>query len=198
MELIGSLTSPYVRRVRIMAIEHGQAFEFTNSKTEAGDVRLLDTNPLWRVPTAVFDGQPLFDSRAIVERIVANAAKSLRWSTTEDVWSGRNALEVVDGALDSAINVFYLRMDGVSADAGYLAKQEARVKSAMDWLDLFLASYKEDPASAEPSVLAVALQSCFDWMVFRKAYDVSAHPNCTAFREAWGKRPSFVDTHPPA
>ncbi|HET9701147.1 MAG TPA: glutathione S-transferase N-terminal domain-containing protein, partial [Burkholderiales bacterium] len=68
MKLIGSLTSPYVRKVRVVMAEKRIecGFEVQSPWTEANTVS--DMNPLGKVPVlALDDGTALFDSRVIVE-----------------------------------------------------------------------------------------------------------------------------------
>ncbi|HEX9180602.1 MAG TPA: glutathione S-transferase [Burkholderiales bacterium] len=67
MKLIGSLTSPYVRKVRVVMAEKRIECEFeVQSPWEANTVS--DMNPLGKVPVLVLDdGTALFDSRVIVE-----------------------------------------------------------------------------------------------------------------------------------
>ncbi len=68
MKLIGSLTSPYVRKVRIVLAEKGINHEFTNDPPFSPDTRVAQVNPLGKVPALVMDdGFVLFDSRVIVE-----------------------------------------------------------------------------------------------------------------------------------
>lgn len=68
MKLIGSLTSPYVRKVRIVLDEKGISHEFTNDPPFSPDTRVAQVNPLGKVPALVMDdGYVLFDSRVIIE-----------------------------------------------------------------------------------------------------------------------------------
>lgn len=68
MKLIGSLTSPYVRKVRIVLSEKSIDHEFTNDPPFSPDTRVAQVNPLGKVPALIMDeGYILFDSRVIVE-----------------------------------------------------------------------------------------------------------------------------------
>ena len=68
MKLIGSLTSPYVRKVRIVLGEKSIDHEFTNDPPFSPDTRVAQVNPLGKVPALIMDdGYILFDSRVIVE-----------------------------------------------------------------------------------------------------------------------------------
>ena len=68
MKLIGSLTSPYVRKVRIVLDEKDIKYEFTNDPPFSPDTRVAQVNPLGKVPALIMDdGYILFDSRVIIE-----------------------------------------------------------------------------------------------------------------------------------
>lgn len=68
MKLIGSLTSPFVRKVRIVAAEKFVEYELVIDIPWSEDTQVPDYNPLGKVPVWVLeDGKTLFDSRVIVE-----------------------------------------------------------------------------------------------------------------------------------
>ncbi|MGE5385593.1 MAG: glutathione S-transferase family protein, partial [Betaproteobacteria bacterium] len=70
MKLIGSLTSPYVRKVRIVLAEKKIEYEFELDSPWAPETKVPGINPLGKVPVLVLDDEtPLFDSRVIVEYI---------------------------------------------------------------------------------------------------------------------------------
>ncbi len=67
MKLIGSLTSPYVRKVRIVMAEKKLDYEFVTEDVWGSDT-IVASNPLGKVPCLVMEGgEALFDSRVIVE-----------------------------------------------------------------------------------------------------------------------------------
>ena len=68
--LIGSLTSPYVRKARIVLAEKKIDYTFEVDDPWNAQSRVADANPLGKVPVLVLvleDGSTLFDSRVIVE-----------------------------------------------------------------------------------------------------------------------------------
>jgi glutathione S-transferase len=68
IKLIGSLTSPYVRKVRIVMAEKKLDNEFILENVWAADSAIQQSNPLGKVPCLVMeDGGAMFDSRVIVE-----------------------------------------------------------------------------------------------------------------------------------
>ncbi len=67
MKLYGTTTSPFVRRVAIVAAEIGVELERVDTATEAGQAALREVTPIRKVPVAIADGTTLFDSRVISE-----------------------------------------------------------------------------------------------------------------------------------
>ncbi len=196
MELFGTPTSPYVRRVRITALEFDLPIEMIDTRGPREQEMLRSLNPLWRVPAARFGDEVVFDSAAIINRILEDSGNHMETAPGKPYWEASNYLHAIDGALNSAINSFYLKKDGVDPKTiDYLAKQDARVGNTMAYLNDVL--HTEDLACTCPSTAAVALFTTLDWMVFRKAYDVSAHSALAQFHSNWAERPSFAATRPP-
>lgn len=68
MQLIGSLASPYVRKVRVMLAEKGIECPLVLENVWASDTTIQKTNPLGKVPCLILDdGSVLYDSRVICE-----------------------------------------------------------------------------------------------------------------------------------
>jgi glutathione S-transferase len=68
MKLFGSVTSPFVRKVRIALIEKKVPFEFVMGSASAPGSLVPQFNPLGKIPVIVRDdGRPLYDSPVIVE-----------------------------------------------------------------------------------------------------------------------------------
>ena len=63
MKLYGTTTSPFVRRVRIVAAEIGEPVDRIDTATEAGQAALRELSPIRKVPVAIVDGRTLFDSQ---------------------------------------------------------------------------------------------------------------------------------------
>ena len=68
MKLIGAVTSPYVRKVRIVMAEKRIDFQFVLENPWDAATTVPEYNPLGKIPTLVMeDGGAVFDSRVIVE-----------------------------------------------------------------------------------------------------------------------------------
>ena len=92
MKLRYSTTSPFVRKVHVLAIETGQIDKIELVKTNTADPNsgLNRNNPLNKVPALELDdGSSLYDSRVICEYLDAQAKGSFfppvgpaRWTAT--------------------------------------------------------------------------------------------------------------------
>ena len=68
MKIIGSLTSPYVRKVRIVFLEKKVDIDLTFDNVWADDTKIAINNPLGKIPCLVLDdGENIYDSRVIAE-----------------------------------------------------------------------------------------------------------------------------------
>jgi len=68
MKLLGAVTSPYVRKVRIVMAEKKLEYQFELEDVWAPDSTIVEFNPLGKVPCLLMEtGEALYDSRVIVE-----------------------------------------------------------------------------------------------------------------------------------
>ena len=200
MRLLGSETSPYVRRVRIVALELGVPHTLVSINTPEGEAELRRTSPLWKIPTAVLeDGRALWDSHAIVDWLLAHHGPGpLRAREGAERWAESNLVHAIDGGLDAAVNVMYLERDGVPASAAkYLQKQVDRTARALAWVEAQLhgASFFTG-AAAGFGLAELALVTALGWMRFRERFPVQQHRALMDFLAAHEGRPSVQQTAP--
>jgi glutathione S-transferase len=68
MKLIGSLTSPYVRKARVVLAEKKIDYDFELDSPWTPENQVANVNPLGKIPVLMLDDDTvLFDSRVIVE-----------------------------------------------------------------------------------------------------------------------------------
>ncbi len=108
MKLIGSLSSPYVRKVRVVMAEKKLDYQLVLEDVWASDA-IMKMNPLGKVPCLVMEGQDsitgaVFDSRVIVEYVdtLSPVGKLIpergRERTEVRTWEA-----LADGVMDAAI-----------------------------------------------------------------------------------------------
>jgi glutathione S-transferase len=195
MKLYGTTTSPFVRRVRVVAAEVGVEIERIDTATDAGQAALREISPIRKVPVAVIDGRTIYDSRVISDWLVTTRG----WhdlAPPRDAWNQHNAINAIDAALDAAIQLFYLRRDGIAVEGTpYEKRQLERCDAIFAWLGAQLAAggrgFGDGFGLAE-----LALVSTLDWMDFRETYPTQRAAAVAGVRAAWRDRPSLASTRP--
>ena len=91
MKLIGSHTSPFARKVRIVLAEKKIEYEFMNEAPGKPESRVPEFNPLGKVPCLVMEGgEAVFDSRVIVEYLDTRSPVSRTRSIARSIASSMN------------------------------------------------------------------------------------------------------------
>lgn len=197
MQLYGTTTSPFVRRARVVAAELGEPVELVDTATDAGQAALREVSPIRKVPVAKLDGKLLYDSHVIIDWLTLTRG----WGSLappRDRWHEHNLINAIDAALDSVIQLFYLRRDGVAVDGSPFAQRQLdRTDAIFTWLGTQLAA---DGRSFTGSfgLTELALISALDWMDFRKTYPTERAIGVESVRAAWRDRASLVETRPHA
>ena len=203
MKLIGSTTSPYVRKVRVVMAEKKLDYKFLPENVWADDTQIGAANPLGKVPCLVMDGQDaVFDSRVIVEYL----------DTLSPVGrlippSGRERAEVktwealADGMLDAAIlvrleNTFAGRTPAQRSQA-WMDRQMAKVNASLIALGHGLGD-RPFYGGIHLGLADIAVGCALGWLEFRFP-DIAwrtEHPNLAKLMDKLALRPSFADTKP--
>jgi glutathione S-transferase len=195
MKLYGTTTSPYVRRVRVVAAEVGEPVDLSDTAPEIGQAQLREMSPIRKVPVAVVGERTLFDSRVIIAWLVTTRGHG-GLEPARDRWRDANLLSAIEAALDSAIQTFYLKRDGIEAPA-FVQRQFDRIDAICGWLAGQLAPGRES-FDRGFGLAELTLVCALDWMDFRKAYPTERAEGLLALRSTWSDRPSLVATRPHA
>jgi glutathione S-transferase len=204
MKLIGSLTSPYVRKVRVVMAEKKLDFQLVLEDPWSAD-EVLKANPLGKVPCLVMEGgEAVFDSRVIVEYLetLSPVGKLIPPSGRERI-EVRTWEALSDGVLDAAVNA---RMEQVWAGRTDLQRSQAWIDRQMSRVDSALAAMSKGLAEkswcmgTHFSLADVAVGCALGYLDFRfPAIDWrSRHGNLARLSDKLGTRQSFIDTRPPA
>lgn len=203
MKLIGSTTSPYVRKVRVVMAEKKLDYELVLEDVWAAETSISDSNPLGKVPCLVMEGaEALFDSRVIVEYL--------------DTLSPVGKLIPAVGRERSEIKTWEALADGL-LDASILARLEAtwagrtKAQRSQVWIDRQLdkvnASLKamskglgEKPfcAGIHLTLADIAVGCALGYLDFRfpQIDWRTEYPNLVRLHDKLMQRPSFADTVP--
>ena len=202
IRLIASLTSPYVRKVRIVMAEKRLEYQMELEDVWSPDTRIQDANPLGKVPCLIMeDGGALFDSRVIVEYLdtLTPVAKLIPPNGRERA-EVRTWEALGDGMLDAAILVRLERSQRAAAQQSeqWIDRQMAKVHAGIAAMGHALAEKPWCNGHAY-SLADIALGCALGYLDFRfKDLDWrGSHPNLARHYEKIAARPSFVDTQPP-
>jgi len=197
MKLYGTTTSPFVRRVAIVAAEIGVELERVDTATEAGQAALREVTPIRKVPVAIADGTTLFDSRVIIDWITANVGFG-KLAGLREPFREANLVNAIDAAIDAAIQLFYLRRDGVAIDGTpYATRQMERADAIFTWLGTQLTPDRRGFGEGL-GLPEITLVCALDWMDFRSAYPTERAAAVASVRAAWADHPSLAATRPHA
>jgi glutathione S-transferase len=203
MKLIGAVTSPFVRKVRVVMAEKKLDYAFVLEDVWAASTQIQDSNPLGKVPCLVMEGgEALFDSRVIVEYLDTLSPVGKLIPTM-----GREKAEVktwealADGLCDAAIlarleATWAGRTDAQRSQA-WIERQTAKMHGSLKAMSQGLG---ERPfcAGTHFSLADVAVGCALGYLDFRFAHiDWRADfANLAKLYEKLTARQSFVDTKP--
>ena len=170
MELLGSPTSPYVRKCRVVAHETGQAEDvkvtFLGLTPIAPNVAVTERNPLDKVPVLLREGEEsLFDSRVIVEFLDAQSKASKVFPDVGPArWRALRLQAIGNGIMDAAVfNRFYT---GAGPEQfhwpEFLDGQINKVKQALDTLETEAVDLGQDAG-----IGAIAVACALSYLDFR-------------------------------
>jgi glutathione S-transferase len=140
MQLRYSPTSPYVRKVRVMAAETrlDEVIDLVETNPFDPDTDLADCNPVGKVPALITDdGLVLFDSPVICEYLDnCHGGARMVPVATPVRWHILRLQAIGDGIMDAAIGVV---MEGRRAEAerssGFVESQRKKIKDCVHWLE---------------------------------------------------------------
>ncbi|GAB1720843.1 MAG: Glutathione S-transferase-like protein [Nitrosospira sp.] len=200
MKLIGSLTSPYVRKTRIVLAEKHVGYDFELESPWSADTHVPDCNPLGKVPVLIMDdGTSLFDSRVIVDyldnmspvsRLIPEAGRRRimvkRWEA------------LADGICDAAAAIFLERKrDASQQNAGWIDRQQKKVRRGLEAAAHELGNKKWCDGNTY-TLADIALGCALGYLAFRFSEIEwrDAFPNLVELSNRLEKRVPFMETAP--
>lgn len=200
MKLIGSYTSPYVRKISVMLLEKGIAFDFVNDPPVNAGSKVTQYNPLGKVPALVTDeGEVFFDSPIIVQFI-----ELLNVTPTLLPWQPLEALRVrqiealADGVTDAAVAlVLESKRDADKRNEEWVIRQRAKLLRGLDTLEQH-AKNRVLLNSESLNVADIAVACCIGYLNFRRVAPgwCVEHPTLISLVERLFQRESFARTTP--
>jgi len=202
MKLIGSLTSPYVRKVRIVFSEKKLDVDLELENVWAADTKIAQSNPLGKVPCLILDdGEAIYDSRVIAEYADAlSPVSKLIPADNRERASVKTWEALADGLLDACILArleknWAGRTDSQRSSA-WIDRQMDKVEACLNSISMALA---ERPffVGNHLSLADIAVGCALAYLDFRFP-DISwrtRYENLGPYLEKLLLRPSFIDTN---
>ena len=203
MKLLGSRTSPYVRKVRIVMAEKKLDYQYVEEDVWGSD-SILASNPLGKVPCLVMEGgEAVFDSRVIVEYLDARSPLARlipepnRERTEVRTWEA-----LADGILDAAIlarleATWHGRTDEQRSQ-DWISRQMRKVDASIQAVATGLAD-KPWCSGIHMTLADIAVGCAFGYLDFRfpQIGWRREHANIDRLVTKLHARQSFIDTRPP-
>ena len=199
MKLCYSPTSPYVRKVVILAQEAGlgDRLERIDSNAWSEADPLPNTNPLGKVPALVTDeGEALYDSGVICEYLDSLHDGAKFFPANGDArWRALRQHALANGILDAAILAMLenkRRPEALRWEA-WSTRQTDKIVRGLDKLDSEAAGLGESP-----DIATITVACALGYLDFRFA-DLDwrqGRPALAAWYETFSQRPSFQATVP--
>ncbi len=203
MKLIGAVTSPYARKVRIVMAEKKLDFQFVAEDVWSATTTISQANPLGKVPCLVMEGgEALFDSRVIVEYIdTLSPVGKLIPSTGRERAEVKTWEALADGVLDAAILArLEATWPGRSTEQrsqAWIERQMGKIHTSLKAISQGLGE-KAYCAGIHFSLADIAVGCVLGYLDFRfpQISWRADYPNLAKLDDKLALRQSFIDTKP--
>ena len=205
MKLIGSTTSPFVRKVRVVLAEKKLDYQFVEENPWEEALSPGTGNPLGKVPRLVMDGtEAMFDSRVIVEYLdTLSPVGKLIPGTGRERAEVKTWEALADGLLDAAL-LARLESTWPGRDASqrcpaWIERQLGKIDAALRTLSAGLGE-RNWYSGLHPTLADIAVGCALGYLDFRFPAIAwrEAHPNLDRLMQRLSQRASFAATQPPA
>jgi len=203
MKLIGSNSSPYVRKVRVVMAEKKLDYDYVLEDVWAASTTIGQTNPLGKVPCLIMEGgEVISDSRVIVEYIdTLSPVGKLIPALGRDRAEVKTWEALSDGVLDAAIlarleAIWAGRKDSERSQA-WIDRQLGKVAAALKAMSKGLGD-KAFCVGIHLSLADIAVGVALGYLDFRfpQINWRGDHPNLLRLHDKLMLRSSFADTKP--
>lgn len=199
MRLLGTPTSPYVRKVRMVVHELGLADRIPFEPISIAENPDLSANPLRKVPTLLLDdGTAIFDSPVIMEWLDAELGGGRLLAAGGPArWTALVANAMADGILESGglVRTELLKPEGERVSS-VIRRQSGKIEAVLQRLESDAAWRR----ASSPDLGQIAIGTAMAYLHFRLpqlAPTTAAHPGLAGWYEGFAQRPSVAATAPP-
>src|SRR6185503_19942771 len=202
MKLLGTPSSPYTRKVRVVLAEKRIDYEFVVDSPGDAATRVQLYNPLGKVPVLITDdGTNIFDSRVIVEYLYS--ASPVTKLIPEDIRQRiqmRRWEALADGCTDAVVALVAEKRRAANQQTakGAIARQQGKIDRALAVMGEELGA--RNWCSGESYSLSDIAVGCSLGYLDLRLPDLNwrkAYPNLARLTDRLAHRVSFKDTAPP-
>ncbi|MCE1399191.1 glutathione S-transferase [Enterobacter cloacae] len=200
MKLIGSYTSPFVRKISILLLEKGITFEFVNEQPYHEENGVAQYNPLGKVPALVTDeGETWFDSPIIAEYIeLLGVAPAMLPREPKAALMTKQIEALADGIMDAALaSVREQARPAAQQSETELLRQREKISRSLDRCEQLI---QEGALKTDTLNLAtIAIACAIGYLNFRRVSPgwCVDRPQLVKLAETLFQRESFARTEPP-
>lgn len=175
--LLGSKTSPFVRRIRMLMEHVPYELKELNIYETEDSLELNKVNPVNQIPVLLDGDQKIWDSRQIFNYV------NLMHKLHNMNWDDENTLTAIEGAMNSGVTLLLMKRSGMNITEPYMYVN--RQKERIDSVLTYMKNYMENDGLKEWNFITMSLYSFLDWATFREIINISDRPECQ----------KFLDTH---
>ncbi|WP_230353078.1 glutathione S-transferase [Lelliottia sp. WAP21] len=200
MKLIGSYTSPFVRKISVLLLEKGITFEFINEQPYNAENGVALYNPLGKVPALVTDdGETWFDSPIIAEYIeLLGIAPAMVPREPKAALAIKQIEALADGIMDAALTSVREQARPVAQQSETeLLRQREKINRSLDRCEALIREGKIAPDAVNLATIAIAC--AIGYLNFRRVAPgwCVERPLLVKLAETLFQRDSFARTEPP-
>lgn len=177
MQLFGSTTSPYARRIRLFMQDVPHEFVMVDIFNSRDRAEIQHDNPTLKIPMLKDGQQTVLDSGAIFRYI------QTKLGISPLSWDQQNILTSIDAANDSLVQMLILGRSEIdtSADKMYFRIQRERLDAVFTHLE----GQAIKGAFAQWNYLSMSLFCLLDWILFRQLFDMSDFETLQTLHGQW-------------
>ncbi|MGK0602647.1 glutathione S-transferase [Yokenella regensburgei] len=200
MKLIGSYTSPFVRKISVLLLEKGIPFDFINEMPYNAENGVAQYNPLGKVPALLTDdGECWYDSPIIAQYIeLLNVAPAMVPVEPKAALRMRQLESLADGIMDAGlVAVRELARPVAQQSQDEQLRQREKISRSLDMLEHCIAD--GTLKTGEVNLATIAVACAIGYLNFRRIAPgwCATRPHLVKLVETLFQRESFARTEPP-
>ncbi|WP_428309119.1 glutathione S-transferase family protein [Hydrocarboniphaga sp.] len=199
MKLYCSPTSPYARKVRVVAAELGltDLIDEINVDPHSSPAELLAVNPLSKIPVLVTErGETLPDSSLIIEYLLTRGRGVTGLPRGSKRWSALRCEKIANGIIDAAVaTVMEKRRPESIVYTAYLDRQAALIARSLEILNTETSGFEPEA----PSIVEISVGVALGYLDLRMPYLEwrKSHEALANWYTGFAQRASMVRSQPP-